>query len=359
MANEKDGMNYVPETVVKKKVVEPGEFVFASAFLDHGHINGMTGSLKDAGATLRYVYDPDKAKRDEFAARHPEATVVDSFEQILDDKEVKLVAAAAIPSERGPIGCTVMKAGKDYFTDKCPFTSLEQLAEAKRVVNETGRKYAVCYSERLQSETAAYAGELIEQGVIGDVVHMHILGPHRLGAANRPAWFFEKARYGGILTDIASHQFDQFLYYGKARGGTIDFARVENFAHPEYPELEDFGEASLRLDNGISCYSRVDWFTPGGLRTWGDGRTFIVGTKGSMELRKYVDLARGPGGKLFLVTDKEELEINCKGTIGFPYFGRLILDCLERTEKAMTQEHAFLAAELSLKAQAVADANRQ
>src|SRR5690606_38515648 len=141
---------------------------------------------------------------------------------------------------------------------------------------------------RLQSETATYAGDLIEQGAIGDVVHMHIMGPHRLGAGARPEWFFQKARYGGILTDIASHQFDQFLHYGKASGGMIEFARVDNFANPQYPELEDFGEAILRLDSGISCYSRVDWFTPDGLRTWGDGRTFIVGTKGSIELRKYV-----------------------------------------------------------------------
>lgn len=359
MANEKDGMFYAPQAAVSQKVVEPGEFVFASAFFDHGHIYGMTANLKDAGATLRYIYEPDPVKREPFLALHPEAKVVDSFDEILSDDEVKLVAAAAIPSERGPIGCTVMKAGKDYFTDKCPFTTLEQLAEAKRVVKETGRKYMVCYSERLQSESAGYAGELIRQGVIGDVVHMHIMGPHRLSPEKRPSWFFEKARYGGILTDIASHQFDQFLFYGKARGGTVEHARVDNFAHPEYPELEDFGEACLRLDTGVSCYSRVDWFTPDGLRTWGDGRSFIVGTRGSIEVRKYVDVTRGSGGKIYLVTDREELEIDCNGKYGFPFFGQFILDCLERTEKAMTQEHAFLASELSLKAQALADRNRR
>ena len=28
------------------------------------------------------------------------------------------------------------------------------------------------------------------------------------------------------------------------------------------------------------------------------------------------------------------------GQVGFPYFGQLILDCINRTENAMTQDHA-------------------
>lgn len=37
--------------------------------------------------------------------------------------------------------------------------------------------------------------------------------------------------------------------------------------------------------------------------------------------------------------------------MGYPFFGQLILDCLNRTEHAMTQEHAFKAAELCVQAQ--------
>ena len=131
---------------------------------------------------------------------------------------------------------------------------------------------------------------------------------------------------------------------------------MANFNNPEYPELEDFGEASLTGDNGASGYYRVDWFTPDGLRSWGDGRTFIFGTKGTIELRKYIEpaAANAEGDQLYLVDDKGEHHISCAGRIGYPFFGQLILDCLNRTEKAMTQEHAFKAAELCLKAQAQA-----
>lgn len=360
MTQKADGMNYAPTAAKPQPVVEPGEFGFAAVQFDHGHINGQINGLTEAGGVLKAVYDPDPERYADILKRHPGARPVDSLEAILDDPEVKLVTAAAIPAERGPLGCRVMEAGKDYFTDKCPFTTLEQLAEARRVVAETGRKYMVYYSERVHVEAAWYVDELIQDGVIGDIVHIAITGPHRLRKPLRPDWFFQKRHYGGILTDIASHQFDQFLHYTRQPGGEVLHARVDNFANPDKPELEDFGEAVLRLDNGVSCISRVDWFTPDGLRGWGDGRSIIVGTEGVIEVRKYFDFGRSDEGNRIILADMEkEEEIRVAGKVGFPFFGQLILDCLNRTENAMTQDHAFLASELSLKAQMLADATRR
>ena len=73
-------------------------------------------------------------------------------------------------------------------------------------------------------------------------------------------------------------------------------------------------------------------------------------------MRKYVNLAseQNGGGHIYVVNDKGEKYVNAVGVTGYPFFGQLILDCLNRTENAMTQEHAFKAAELSLRAQAQA-----
>jgi predicted dehydrogenase len=353
-AQKADGMNYAPAGK-PNPVVGPGEFLFAAAHLDHGHIYGQTNGLLEAGAQLKWVYDSDPAKVKAYAEKFPQAKSARSFEEILDDPEVKLVAAAAVPSERGPIGCKVMEAGKDYFTDKTPFTALDQLAAARETAARTGRKYMVYYSERLHVECAMHAGELIQQGVIGRVLQVLGLGPHRLGVAGRPAWFFEKEKYGGILCDIGSHQIEQFLFYTGAKDARVMHALVANYAHPEHPELEDYGEAALLGDNGATNYFRVDWFTPDGLGTWGDGRTFILGTEGYIELRKYIDVARQKeGDHLYLVNGEGERHVELHGKVGYPYFGRLVRDCIERTENAMTQEHAFKAAELCLKAQAAA-----
>jgi predicted dehydrogenase len=344
-------MNYAPQGK-PNKVVEAGEFVFAAVALDHGHIYGMTNGLLEAGATLKWVFDPDRSKAEEFAKKYPQVRIADSEAQVLEDPEVKLIAGAAIPSDRCALGLRAMEAGKDYFTDKAPFTTLEQLESARKKVKETGRKYMVYFSERLHVEAAVYAGQLVEQGAIGRVVQVIGFGPHRLNAPTRPDWFFRKANYCGILGDIGSHQIEQFLFYAGVKSAKVLHSKVANYNSPEYPELEDFGDATLVGDNGATQYFRVDWLTPKGLSTWGDGRTTILGTQGYIELRKYIDIAREKtGGHVYLVNQEGEYHFDVNGKIGFPYFGELILDCINRTEKAMTQEHAFLAAQLCLEAQ--------
>lgn len=354
MSTPASGMNYAPEGK-PNPVVKPGEFIFAAAHLEHGHIYGQCNGLIEAGGELKWVYDPDPQKVDTFRKRYPQVQVARSLDEILEQSEVKMVAAAAIPNERGPIGCRVMRAGKDYFTDKTPFTTLEQLRTAQEVAAHTRRKYMVYYSERLHVESAMHATTLIKDGAIGRVLQVIGLGPHRLSKASRPPWFFQKEKYGGILCDIGSHQFEQFLTFSGATDASVSHAAVANYANPDTPELEDFGEANLLGNNGATNYIRVDWFTPNGLGTWGDGRMVIMGTNGYIELRKYIEVGREKtGDHLYLVDDKGEHHLHVAGKVGFRFFGDLILDCLNRTEKAMTQAHAFKAAELCLRAQAAA-----
>ncbi|MCL2356092.1 MAG: Gfo/Idh/MocA family oxidoreductase [Defluviitaleaceae bacterium] len=349
------GMNYAPKGK-PNPVVKPGEFVFAAVGLDHGHIGGQCNGLIEAGATLKWIYDPDPAKVERYLAQYPGAKAARSEEEVLQDAEVRLVTSANIASERCPLGLRVMAADKDYFTDKAPLTTLEQLADAKAAVKKTGKIFAVYYSERLHVEAAVYAGQLIEEGAIGRVVQTLGMGPHRAGFHYRPAWFFEREKYGGILCDIGSHQIEQFLYYTGSKDAEIVAAQIENYNNPKYPGLDDFGDCTLRGDNGTTGYFRVDWFTPDGLCTWGDGRMFILGTDGYIELRKYADIARSKrGGHLYLANKHTEEYIDCEGNVGHPFFGELILDCLNRTDNAMTQEHTFKAAELCVKAQMIAE----
>lgn len=354
MSQKSDGMNYAPQGK-PNPVVAPGEFVFAATHLEHGHIYGQCNGLTEAGATLKWVYDSDPAKVEAFRAKFPSVKVARSYDEVLQDSEVKLVAAAAVPSERAGLGFQAMAAGKDYFTDKTPFTELAQLDQARRVVEQTRRRYMVYFSERLHVESAMYALDLVKRGAIGRVVQVLGLGPHRLGKPSRPAWFFEKAKYGGILCDIGSHQAEQFLAFSGATDATIAHAAIGNFNNPDKPEFEDFGEWSLVGNNGASNYIRVDWFTPAGLGTWGDGRTVILGTDGYIELRKYIDVGRDKAGdQVYLVDGQGEHHFSVGGQVGFRFFGELIRDSIDRTEKAMTQAHAFKAAEICLRAQAAA-----
>ncbi|UUX34415.1 Gfo/Idh/MocA family protein [Fundicoccus culcitae] len=347
----KDGMNYAPKGKINR-VVQPGEFAVGVTALDHGHINGMTNGLIEAGATIKYVYDPDPSKVKAYLEEFPDVQIASSLETILDDPEIKLIAAAAVPALRSELGNHVLRSGKDYFTDKTGFTTLSQLEETKKVVAETGHKYWVYFSERLHVEGAVLAGELIKEGRIGKVIQVTGFGPHRLDKEKRPDWFFEKDLYGGILTDIGSHQIEQFLYYTDNKDAKILHSKVANYANPDKPELEDYGDATLVGDNGATFFFKVDWFTPDGLSTWGDGRTFITGTEGTIEIRKYTNVAtQATGDHIFLVTKEGEEHLSVNGQVGFPFFGEMILDIMHGTEKAMTQDHIFKAQELCLLAQ--------
>lgn len=347
-----DAMRYAPQ-IKPTPVVRPGEFVFSAMRLDHGHIGGMCDALIQAGATLKYVYDPDPQKVANFQKSFPQAIAARCEEEVLEDRDTRLIAAAAVTSERCALGLRVLDAGKDYFTDKAPFTTLSQLASAREKTAATGGKYMVYYSERLHVEAAVLAGYMIDQGAIGKVIQVAGFGPHRLGAAARPQWFFEKKKYGGILCDIGSHQIEQYLAFAKEEDARVDYSRIGNYAHPQYPELDDFGDCALTGANGTTNYFRVDWFTPDGLRDWGDGRTLILGTEGYIELRKCINIAaeKREGNHVFLVNGQGEQYVNATGLTGYPFFGQLILDCINRTENAMTQAHAFKAAELCLQAQ--------
>lgn len=349
--NKKDGMNYAPKGSANK-VVGPGEFKVGVGALDHGHIYGMCNGLKEAGAEIVYVYDKDPKKIEEFQEKFPEAKAVNSVDEILNDPEIKMLAAAAIPNLRSSLGNKAMKAGKDYFTDKTGFTSLDQLEETKKVVEETGRRYFVYFSERLHVEGAIFAGKLIEEGRIGRVIQVTGFGPHSLNKESRPDWFFKKEEYGGILTDIGSHQIEQFLYYTGNKDAKVLHSKVANYDNPDTPELEDYGDATLVGENGATFFYKVHWFSPKGLSTWGDGRTFITGTKGSIEVRKYTNVATDTtGDHVFLVDENGEEHFEVNGKVGFPFFGEMILDCINGTENAMTQEHIFKAQELCLKCQ--------
>ncbi len=348
---KKDGQNYAPKGI-ENIVCKPGEFIVGVCRMDHGHIYGMCNGLLEAGAQIKYVYDKDLEKVKAFQKVFPSAQYIEDEETLMNIEEINLIATSAIPNERYLIGLKTLDHGKDFFSDKPPFTTQEQVDLARKKVKETSLKWFVYYSERLHVEAAVYAGDLIEKGKIGDVVSIKGWGPHRLDEKNRPDWFFNKEQFGGIIVDIGSHQLEQALYYAKAKDAKLLSSRVGNLKNKKYPDFEDYGDATYITDNNIPCYISVDWFTPDGLSTWGDGRLIISGTKGYIEIRKYLDVASSSeSDHIILVDEKEEKHLRVHNKVGFPFFGQMIRDCLERTELAISQEHTFKSIELAILAQ--------
>jgi predicted dehydrogenase len=331
-----------------KKNVAPIRFSVIG--LNHGHIYGQSEAVIRNGGEMVSFYAKEPELISAFSKRYPNAKLARSEKEILEDSSIQLIVSASIPVDRAPLGIQVMKHGKDFMVDKPGIITLEQLAEVRKVQQETKRIYSIMYSERFENRATVKAGELVKAGAIGNVIQTIGLGPHRINLKSRPEWFFDKKYFGGIICDIGSHQCDQFLFFTGSTQAEVLASQFGNVHYPQYPNFEDFGDMTVQ-GNGGTGYIRVDWFTPDGLKSWGDGRLTILGTEGYIELRKNVDIAGREGGNhLFLVDHKETRYFDCSKE-PLPYGGQLINDITNRTETAMTQEHCFLATELALKAQ--------
>ena len=323
--------------------------------IDHGHIFGMLSNMKAQGCTCEaYWTDGPAVTEEKFNTVFSDVLRVDDRRRILDDPEVSMVLISAVPADRSKFAIEAMETGKDVMVDKPGCTTLEQLEEIREVQARTGRIWTVNFSERFEVPAVTRADELVQAGAIGRVIQPVGLGPHKQNLATRPDWYFKRERFGGILCDIGSHQIDQFLYFTGSETADIAHALVENTTMPEQPEFQDFGEIVLKSGNGHG-YIRVDWFTPKGLPTWGDGRLFLQGTDGQIELRKYTDIGRPHvTNTLFLVNDEKNEMIPCEDA-GLPYYPRLIADVQERTETAVGQSHTYTTTELSIRAQMIAE----
>jgi predicted dehydrogenase len=331
----------------------------AAVGLDHSHAFGQIGGLLDQGCELVGLTsdDPTAAVAQEVRRRWPNAPWVEDSATLLHDDSVDLIVTAAVPDRRGPIAVEALRSGKDVVADKPGCVTLGQLEEIQRAVAESGRFWSVTFSERFESRCTAKAGELVRAGRLGRVVQTLGLGPHRegdrahlVGAAGRPDWFYDRRRTGGILTDIASHQIDQFLWFTGSETAEVVGSTVANYTHPDSPLMQDFGDLTLRSESAHG-YVRVDWYTPQGLPTWGDGRLVILGTEGYLELRKYVDIAGRPGtDHLFLVDGSGTEHIDCSD-VELTYYPDLVRDVRDRTASAAPQRHTFEVMRLALQAQ--------
>lgn len=338
---------------------------FAVCGISHPHIYGMIEAVKRGGGVLVKAWGQEPDLLAAFKRRYPDVQIAGTQDEIVHDTSIQLVLSSQVASERAPLGVRCMKAGKDFLSDKPGITTLEQLAEVRQTIASTGRIYAIMYSERLEVKAAVKAGELVKAGAIGNVIQTINIAPHQINQRpggdagsigsdeGRPAWFWNEVQFGGILCDIGSHQVDQFLYYTGSTQAEVVASQVANVRHPRHPHFQDFGDMMLRGNNGFG-YVRLDWFTPYGLGTWGDGRLFILGTNGYIEVRKYANVTVSKqGNNLFIVDQKEARYIDCNN-MTLPFGPQFVSDIVNRTHTAQDQTQCLLAAELVIKAQMTA-----
>ena len=303
---------------------------------------------------MKWVYDPDPEKVKAFQKSFPTAKAAASEEEVLSDPEVKLVCGAAVTSERCALGLRVMAAGKDYFTDKAPLTTLEQLEAAREMVRN-GQEIHGLLQRAYPCGGGRFRGRADRKG-------SHRKAPSMWTVSGRTGWEIRRAartgslkreKYGGILCDIGSHQIEQFLYYCGATGRAGEVQPGGKLRPSRLSGAGGFrgrGPCGGQRDRpSISAWTglRRTGFPPGRRKNLhsGNGRLHRAA-----QVRQCGD-RNGTGDHVFLVNQDGEQHFEVAGKVGYPFFGQLILDCINRTENAMTQKHAFKAAELCVRAE--------
>jgi len=326
---------------------------FAAIGLDHRHVYDLTAGLLAAGAACA-GYDPvtsDPRVLAGFCKRFPTVPAVDR-ERLLDDPSIDFIVLCAIPRDRAAIAVAAMQRGKHVLTDKPGVTTGEHLAMVRDAAGKTGRIWSVALG-RLTSPAVQAALEVAKSGELGRLVSLTSLAPHRLNRALRPGWFFDTPAYGGIINDIGVHSIDQFMAFAETAEPEIAAARIGCFG-TEPAGFEDFAEVTL-LGGGMTGTMRMDWFTPDGLADWGDGRLFLVGTEGTLELRKNLDLAGRPGSDhMFIVNRTHTYHRDCSA-LPVTYYADFLADVAEQRgpadSRVMEAGRLFAACQTALRCQ--------
>ena len=242
------------------------ELRFAVIGINHAHIYGQVDCLLRAGARVRRLPCARGRSRQSLSRRTIRRRRASPIARACSrTTAIALIVSAGIPADRAPLGVEVMRHGKDFMSDKPGMTSLDQLAEVRRVQAETKRIYSICYSEHFETRSTVKAGELVAPGAIGKVVNTVGLGPHKLKNLPRPDWFFERETQRRhprptsprtSASSSCSSPTRSMPRWSPRRSPTAPIRRR--------PSLQDFGEMLLRAGD-VTGYVRVDWFTPDGL----------------------------------------------------------------------------------------------
>jgi len=325
---------------------------FAAIGLDHRHAYDLTAGLLAAGAVC-VGHDPqtsDPRVLAGFRKRFPDVPALDR-ERLLDDPSIDFIVLCSVPRDRASVAIEAMRRGKDVMVDKPGVTTADQLAAVEAAVRETGKIWSIALG-RLTSPSVQAALGVVHSGELGRLVSLTSLAPHRLNRALRPAWFFERAAYGGIINDIGVHSIDQFLAFAGASDATIAASSIGCFGTPP-AGFEDFAEITLRSAT-LTGSMRLDWFTPDGLPDWGDGRLFLVGTEGTLELRKNLDIEGRLGGDHMFVAGRHRTRYQDCSALPVTYYQDFLADVRDRSGRMLDGGRVFSVCRLALRCQAEA-----
>lgn len=232
----------------------------AFAGFRHGHIVSLYNEVKKRDFVVGCFEENDETRK----SMEETMNIVfnyTTYEALLNDPEVEVVAIGDYYQKRGGMIIEALKHGKHIICDKPMCTSLEELDEIERLSKEKNLLVG-CMLDLRYNAKSKKAKELVEAGTIGKIHMVAFTGQHSLSYGSRPGWYFEKGKHGGTINDIAIHGVDLIRYIAGLNLTKIDLKKEWNAYATEVPHFLDSAQFVADM-GGASVMADVSYAGPG------------------------------------------------------------------------------------------------
>ncbi|HUG69908.1 MAG TPA: Gfo/Idh/MocA family oxidoreductase [Pirellulaceae bacterium] len=206
---------------------------------------------------------------------HPAAEVLGDYRQLLSRHDIDVVSVVAPNKLHFEIAKAVLEAGKHLLLEKPMALRVEDCDELVALADRNQLVLAVGHELRLSSLWGGVK-DLIDQGVIGEPLHVLIelsRFPYRQGSQG---WRYDIDRVGSWILEEPIHFFDLARWYLSSRGEPTSVYARANSRHPDNPKLFDNFSAIVNFAGAYAVVSQT-------LAAFGHHQTGkITGTEGTI-----------------------------------------------------------------------------
>lgn len=222
----------------------------------------------------------DAEKAADYARRHNVPKWYSDADALINDPDVNAIYVATPPDSHEDYAIRAMRAGKPVYVEKPMARTAAECDAMNLVSRETGMPLFVAFYRRALPYFLKIK-ELVDQKAIGDIRYVRIElnwepADRELGKGPEPNWRVSPTiSGGGLLHDLASHQFD-FLEYVL---GPIKTANGISRNQAGLYEADDIVAATFEFESGVLGTGNWCWTVNKEQRV---EQTELIGSKGKL-----------------------------------------------------------------------------
>ena len=241
-----------------------------------GEITQLSGKrLEIVGCALR----PDQGAQ---AAEQFNTTAYATIADLLAETQPEIAAIANENDLKAAAVVEALEAGCDVVVDKPLAIRMEEQERIEAFLNgHPERRLLMLLTLRGQPEWAGLR-RCVRDGLVGEPAFVHVRMAVRLKRSERPPWFLDVHRSGGLFLDLLVHGIDM-VEWATGHDIVAISAVTGNLGEPTDAGLRDHAALFCELANGSSAVVEGQRMLPDTVGS--DYRMTVAGTRGFADLR--------------------------------------------------------------------------